>query len=396
MSAEFSSTLLVPAARLIVVGSMAWGIFKVLRDQEALEGVAVGCVVGLLGITFFQSYFDILRTMSETLESFVRNSGDGESIFRVLKQSVENVKLPMNPDTPEGARIASEAYGSAIFGAIIQGTVWGTLRLVIEFFFVILSGTLETISLALLQLVKIFFPVAAALYAARPQVLTNLAAYAVELSLWSPVLTIVRAVSGYVSKGYISGEFEHQGMPLGLSMIVVQLASIFLFLKIPGFVHSFVSGHLSGDHGLASPFSLVNTTIAVVAPKVAMAQKLGKAAMGRGKGKAAALLLCLGLGLSGQARAETGRIVLYPGFLTKVECQGRLLISAVGNEQMVERSALPADVGCGLYLKPLTNGGRTNLFLETTTGTVKRTLEIARIGTAQPKGADQVSVGSEP
>ena len=68
---------------------------------------------------------------------------------------------------------------------------------------------------------------------------------------------------------------------------------------------------------------------------------------------------------------------LAPGFVTKLRCEGRLLVSAVGSDELVQLEALPKELGCGVLLKPKVHAGRTNLFLETTAGTIERALEIA-------------------
>jgi hypothetical protein len=67
---------------------------------------------------------------------------------------------------------------------------------------------------------------------------------------------------------------------------------------------------------------------------------------------------------------------LYPGYVTRVQCEGRLLVSAVGNDSLVRLEALPKELGCGVLLKPVSTSGRTNLILETSTGTIERVIEI--------------------
>ena len=80
--------------------------------------------------------------------------------------------------------------------------------------------------------------------------------------------------------------------------------------------------------------------------------------------------------MSTVAVAIASLIHLYPGYVTKVACEGRLLVSAVGNDQLVVLSALPKELGCGVLLKPVGAAGRTNLLLETSTGAVSRVIEI--------------------
>ncbi|MCM0604480.1 MAG: hypothetical protein KA715_00145 [Xanthomonadaceae bacterium] len=74
--------------------------------------------------------------------------------------------------------------------------------------------------------------------------------------------------------------------------------------------------------------------------------------------------------------AQDTTIKLRPGYVYKFHCSGKLILSAVGNEQLVERASLPADSGCGLIIKPLTHQGDTNLWIETTTGSFEVKLEI--------------------
>ncbi len=70
------------------------------------------------------------------------------------------------------------------------------------------------------------------------------------------------------------------------------------------------------------------------------------------------------------------RISLYPGYVTKIHCDGRLLVSAVGNDALVRLDALPKELGCGVLLKPVVSGGYSNLILETSAGTISTLIEI--------------------
>ncbi len=71
---------------------------------------------------------------------------------------------------------------------------------------------------------------------------------------------------------------------------------------------------------------------------------------------------------------------LQPGFVYRLRCDGRLLVSAVGNDQLLRLDALPRELGCGAVLKPLQASGKTNLILETSAGTIIRAVEISRSG----------------
>ena len=83
------------------------------------------------------------------------------------------------------------------------------------------------------------------------------------------------------------------------------------------------------------------------------------------------------LTLAVHSYAQDTTIKLRPGYVYKFNCTGKLVLSAVGNEQLVERASLPPDSGCGLIVKPLTQQGDTNLWIETSTGSFEVKLEIS-------------------
>ena len=68
---------------------------------------------------------------------------------------------------------------------------------------------------------------------------------------------------------------------------------------------------------------------------------------------------------------------LRAGFVKKLTCEGKLYASSIGNDNLVRLEALPKELGCAVILKPIASSGRTNLILETSTGTMERLIEIA-------------------
>jgi hypothetical protein len=76
---------------------------------------------------------------------------------------------------------------------------------------------------------------------------------------------------------------------------------------------------------------------------------------------------------------------IYAGYISKVTCDGKLLVSSVGNDLLVRLEALPSALGCGVLLKPLQSSGRTNLVLETSAGSIQTTLEVR---SGMPTGRD--------
>ena len=82
--------------------------------------------------------------------------------------------------------------------------------------------------------------------------------------------------------------------------------------------------------------------------------------------------------LSQTARSSDDVLHLKVGFIQKISCNGRLYVSAVGNDSLVRLEALPKELGCAVILKPTGIIGTTNLILETSTGTVMKRLEVSR------------------
>ena len=79
------------------------------------------------------------------------------------------------------------------------------------------------------------------------------------------------------------------------------------------------------------------------------------------------------------ALAGSTDITLYTGFVSKVRCEGRLMVSAVGDSTLVQLQALPKEMGCAVLLKPLGSTGKTNLILETSTGSITRIVRISSV-----------------
>ncbi len=100
------------------------------------------------------------------------------------------------------------------------------------------------------------------------------------------------------------------------------------------------------------------------------------------------LLVVTGLLGVSSAIAQVQGLRLQPGYIYRVRCEGRLLVSAVGNEGLLRLEALPKELGCGAVLKPLHSTGRTNLILETSAGTVIRTVEISAQSHERPEALE--------
>ena len=74
--------------------------------------------------------------------------------------------------------------------------------------------------------------------------------------------------------------------------------------------------------------------------------------------------------------ADPQTIRLKTGYVSKVSCEGRLFVSAIGNESLVRMEALPKELGCAVILKPIGNVDTTNLILETSVGTIEKQVMV--------------------
>ncbi len=88
------------------------------------------------------------------------------------------------------------------------------------------------------------------------------------------------------------------------------------------------------------------------------------------------MLILMMVLVSNTFAASSEVIHLKAGFVHKLSCEGKLFISAIGNDAIVRLEALPKELGCGVILKPIVASGRTNLILETSTGSTERQVVI--------------------
>lgn len=95
------------------------------------------------------------------------------------------------------------------------------------------------------------------------------------------------------------------------------------------------------------------------------------------------------LSLTSVAWTQQEIVSLFPGYLTRIQCEGRLLLSAVGNDALVRIDAFPKELGCGVILKPNGPAGRTNLILETSTGTIERIIVVTPL-TSTPESSNLI------
>ena len=71
-------------------------------------------------------------------------------------------------------------------------------------------------------------------------------------------------------------------------------------------------------------------------------------------------------------------VPIYLGYISQIHCKGRLILSSVGNPKLVNLSAIPKELGCGVLIEAQVESGTTDILLKTSTGDIHRILEILK------------------
>lgn len=357
-------------AEILLLGNFGIALLLAVRRGEGLGAAFERYGVGFLAILFYPALLQILFGLGQELDSFLGHLGDREG----LNQFVARALYQSASQYGTGAAAAPSNLLNYLT-QIFRSGVWGVVASLTELVFLLARFLLEVSRDALWQILFILFPLGAAFFPLFPRSLFNMALLALELVLWMPILTIINVATSLLAREYSTINSDP-----GFYVLACELVAILLTLSIPAFVHKLVAGSLAGDvmHSWAKTLALVGA----IATKGQMVTKVGStvvrntAGYVRRNGKSGIALLGI-FALS--ARAEAAENVnLAFGFVTKLSCRGRLLISAIGDDRLFELSALPKEIGCGVLLRPKQSSGHTNLILETTGGTIHRLLTISK------------------
>lgn len=245
--------LLIPAGKVLLMGALGVTLVQSMRGMHGLTLPLERVVVGFLALLFFKSGSDLLLLLSEKLSFLILGAG----------HSVDLKTLILRAFQESGA---SSGRGSSFsVPAVLEQAwrigVWGIMSAVVDGAFLIASFLLECARDVLWRLLLFIFPIACGLYPVFPKMLTNLVLYAVELSLWFPILSAVEVTTAEVARNAMS-----RAGSWGLYVVAVEVLAILLILLIPTITHKVLSGALSGD--LESQAGLLQT-----AKKVMIATK---------------------------------------------------------------------------------------------------------------------------
>jgi len=252
-NSPFSLMLLAPIGKILLLGCMGFAVYRVIQGESEVEEAISGMVVGFLGLCFYQDGFSVLNSISEQMVKLLGDHMDHRSLQDQLIAAIQ-----------KGAPQRSGSLPSAgeMFGQLWRAGVWGVVSTLVELVFLISDYIIVVTQKVFSKQVFFFFPVACGLFPMFPKILFNLSLYAVELSLWRPMLIIVHEITSLVGQDYLADDPTQ-----GLQIIAVELVAIYLIFSIPKTTHNVMQGALSGDHGASGGF--------IHASKVVLAKAAG-------------------------------------------------------------------------------------------------------------------------
>jgi hypothetical protein len=230
-------TLLIPVGRTLLLGSFGVTLINAMRGKHDLALPFERLVLAFLALTFFDIGAFQLEAMGDLLTAMILKLGQKDDLRALLTDAFKQAAASPTADG-----------GSTSFNlpAVIEQAwrtgVWGVMTATVEGTFLVVSFVLECMQEVLWKLLLFLFPIAAGMLPVFPRMLSNLVIYAVELTLWFPMLCLIEFVTGTVAKEHLT-----QSGSLGLFIVGVEIVAILLILLIPTVTHRFLSGAISGD-----------------------------------------------------------------------------------------------------------------------------------------------------
>ncbi len=235
--AVLNPSLLLPTARALLLAAFGARIILGLRKGDvrtAFERFALG----FLCLVFFEQGFATLQTLSSALATWIEHLGDPNGLKAALLSAYE-----------EASNQTGDSHGASMISRmsewrlqLLRTGIWGVAKGISELAFLAVAVMLENAQAVLWKILAFIFPVLAAVVPIAPGILMGAVLFAVELSLWVPVLRLVQVASSAVA------QVAHEDTgTLGISIIATELVAVFLYLSIPMFTHRLLSGALHGD-----------------------------------------------------------------------------------------------------------------------------------------------------
>ena len=230
--------ILVPVWRILLLGSAAFSIFRVIQDETDFDQAIIGMVFAMIGIYFFLNGFRLLDMVSELLVSFMEAHIDRHSLNEKLLQAIKATQANRGGTLPSQGQFFSDVW---------KAGVWGVISSIVDFIFMGADVLLETSAKVFFNLIVVLFPIACGLFPIFPRFLFNLLLYSFEVILWRPILVVVHEMISVVAREYVIS-----GDDFGIRILMIEVIAIVLIFSIPTMTNKIISSAMSGDFGSSS------------------------------------------------------------------------------------------------------------------------------------------------
>jgi len=235
-SVDLAADLLNSWGRVLLIGTFGAALIQAMRGEKDLTECFERLALAVVFMTFYISWADGLNGISAALSQQIKSFSDQDQLKALILGKLSEASKTPYANGDSGFNIPS------FVEQVWRTGVWGVMNSIVEFVFLLVDLLIECARETLWKLSLVLFPLACGVYPVLPRVMTNMALYLVELSLWSPILCIVRATTGAVAIGYMG-----KGDSIGLYVIGVEIVGFVWFLLVPAGTHRLISGALSGD-----------------------------------------------------------------------------------------------------------------------------------------------------
>lgn len=227
----------VPAGQLLLLASFGAQLLLLHRRSEPLTTAFERFAVGVLGICFFSSALSELRGLSDSLGAWVQHLGNTDGLLQILGDAYSD---SVNAPGTTGPNIVE------VIRQVWRTGVWAVAKSISEFFFIASGFMLIQAQKIFWNVLSFLFPLFIGFFPVAPWLLMSASLFAIELSLWVPVLYLIQIASFPVAR-----EAHAILGSLGVPLIATEIVSICLYLSVPVFTHRLITGALHGDHGVS-------------------------------------------------------------------------------------------------------------------------------------------------
>jgi len=236
-AAGISPDLFVPAGKALLLGGVGYQILQTVRGEGSFTHALERTVIGLVLLLFFKAGAEHLLALSEIIQLAISRQPGSEDVKALVLESFKTAAK-----SAQNGSVLNAVSLPALVEQAWRTGVWGAMTSLVEGLFLIVGFILQSAFEVIWTLLLVLFPLAAGAFPLVPSIARNMMTYALELSLWLPMLSLVEAVSAKVARTHLAADGEW-----GLSILATEAVSCILILSIPLIAHRVISAGLSGD-----------------------------------------------------------------------------------------------------------------------------------------------------